>query len=115
MAAFYLDLTTTRTTRPDPDALTSAVRTATGDPTAVLAFDPNSVGWRGKKASAWTPAQIAAAQSALDTVAAFDPDVAAIDSKDLRALATALWEAIPNPLLTKAQVRDRAIAVRKSL
>jgi hypothetical protein len=86
MAAAYITLQTARTTRPDPDALTTALRTAVSDPTAVLTFDPLGTGaWRGKKANPWTSADIAAAQNALDTVAAYDPAVATSRQKDVLA------------------------------
>lgn len=62
----YHDFTTTRQTPPDPVALAASVRTATADASAVLACLPSGV-WRGKKAAAWTDADIAAVQTALDT------------------------------------------------
>lgn len=65
--AAYVTLTTTRPTPPDPVALQTAVKSATGDATAVLV--QTSDGWRGKKVTPWTPSETAAAQNALDTVA----------------------------------------------
>lgn len=38
-----------------------------------------------------------------------------VDDKKLRAVAQALWECIPAPTKTKAQMRDRAIAIYKTL
>lgn len=35
--------------------------------------------------------------------------------KELKAVALALWECIPNPTMTKAQLQARAIAIYKSL
>jgi hypothetical protein len=69
MAWFYVSLTTTRTTAPDLPALLAAVRAATGDPSTALVLTDDGT-WRGKKAAEWSPAHIAAAQSALDTTPA---------------------------------------------
>jgi len=89
MAAFYITLTTTRPTMPDPEALNAAVRTATGDATAILVFDPLGTGaWRGKKATAWTAPQITAAQNALDTTVADTPQRAAQREIDKMPIAT---------------------------
>jgi hypothetical protein len=61
--------------------------------------------------AAVTPAQLAAVAAAvLDALATLE-----LDRKDLRAAILALWEAIPSPLLTKVQLRARAIAIRKTL
>jgi hypothetical protein len=38
-----------------------------------------------------------------------------VNDKKLMAVALALWEAIPNPSLTKAQMKQRAIAIYKTL
>jgi len=113
--AGYVTLTTTRTTRPDLDALLAAVKAATGDPTAVLL--PASTGaWRGKKDSGpWSPAHVAAAQSALDTTPEVDQAVVEVNVKVVKAIAQALWECIPAPLLTKVQMQARAIALWKAL
>lgn len=61
--------------------------------------------------AAVTPAQITAAQTAqTDGAAALD-----VDQKVLKALAMALWECIPAPTMTKAQLRARCIAIWKTL
>ena len=72
----YVTLTTTRQTLPDPVALLAAVKTATGDPTAVLVRLPDGT-YHGKKATAWSAPHIAAAQAQLDTVAALTPQLEA--------------------------------------
>lgn len=93
MADYHL-FTSARATLPDPVALTTAIRAATGDVTTVLAnqFDGT---WKGKKATAWTAPQIASVQNALDTTAEFTPQLQAqrfIDSMSIydkaRDLAT---------------------------
>lgn len=71
--ASYITLTTTH--RPDPIAVVAAIKTATGDATAVLIFDGSA--WRGKKATAWTAPQIADAQTILDTTPALTKQVEA--------------------------------------
>lgn len=112
--ASYATFSTTRLTLPDPVALTAAVKTATGDPTAVIATVPG-VGWRAKKAAGWTAGDISATQTALDTVAAFDDAVFDLDQKVMRAVLSALWECIPAATMTKVQARARAIAIYKTL
>lgn len=64
----------------------------------------------------------AAAQPVIDSFEAPTPntllDEAAVrdtSRKELRAVAEALWECIPNPTMTKAQMRVRAIAIYKVL
>lgn len=64
----------------------------------------------------------AAAQPVID---AFQPMTAAqeadeqaqmdVDARALKAVAMALWECIPAPLLTRAQMRARAVAFYKTL
>lgn len=97
MAAGYLTLTTARATPPDPVALEAAVKTATGDATAVLRWDGTV--YRGKKATPWSAGDIAAAQNALDTVAADSAQKAAqraIDSFPIeyKALVLTLIDAL---------------------
>lgn len=119
MAAEYAVFTTNRTTMPDMVALTAAVRTATGDATAVLfRVPPGAAGeWRGKKATAWSVGDLAAAQTALDTTAALSPQLSAQRTVDAfpietRALVLAIIDqlnviraALPTPLaaITPAQ------------
>lgn len=111
--ADYHTFTSSRTTAPDLTALVQSLR-ATVDPTAGPR-PPEGNTITVKIDTVWTPEKIAAAQTAIDTAPAFDAEAAEMDRKDLRALALGLWEAIPNPLLTKAQLRARIIAIRKTL
>jgi len=110
--ATYATFTTTRATMPDLVALTAAVRTATGDATAVLFREaPGATGeWRGKKATAWSAADLTAAQTALDTTPALTAQLGAqrtVDSFPIetRAIVLALIDqlnviraALPVPL-----------------
>lgn len=110
--AGYATFTTTRPTVPDQAALLAAVKSATGDPTAVL-FHLSGATWRGKKADAWTAPQIAAAQNVLDTTAALTPQLEAQRNVDAfpieyRALVLALIDeinliraALPTPLAAR--------------
>jgi hypothetical protein len=81
----------------------------------------NRATWVCHFQAAATPAQQAQAQTILDTVVVDAPtqsDATAIEEVDLkvlRAVSVALWECIPSPLLTKPQLRARAIAIWKSL
>lgn len=104
--AAYCDFTSARATRPDPIMLLSAVRVATGDPTAVLCDPFNEGRWRGKKTSAWSGADISATQAALDAAPAITPQTTAQRNVDgwpieTRALVLALLDQI-NVLRTKA-------------
>jgi len=117
--AAYQSFTTGRATAPDAVALNAAVKTATGDATAVLYRIPGSDGseWRGKKAADWTPGDIAATQNALDTTPVLTPQLAAQRAVDAfpieyRALVLALIDQLnviranlPTPLgaITPAQ------------
>lgn len=79
--------------------------------------------WRAQLDKAATPADAQTAQNAIDsfdlsTLPAKQADTAAmsdVDQKVLRAIAQALWEAIPAPTMTKVQLRARAIAIWKTL
>lgn len=88
--ASYMTFTTTRQTVPDPGLLRTAVQTATSDPTAIV-YDAGGGIWRGKKATAWTPIDMAATQTALDTVAAVTPG--ALQQYQVDALPI-VWKAI---------------------
>ena len=70
--AAYVNITTARVTAPDPVAVSAAIKTATGDPTATLIQSTPGV-WRGKKATAWSQADTDAAQTIVDTTAALTP------------------------------------------
>ena len=117
--AAYATFTTARTTMPDMVALTLAVRAATGDATAALyRVPPGASGeWRGKKATAWSAADLTAAQAALDTTPSLTAQLGAqrtVDSFPIetRAIVLALIDqlnviraALPVPLsaITPAQ------------
>lgn len=103
----YLTLQTTRTTRPDPVAMLTAIRAVTGDPTATLITLDGTTG-HAKKTTDWTPAQIASAQNILDTAAPLTPRLAAQRDVDnitlmLKALVLALVDEI-NILRTHASI-----------
>jgi hypothetical protein len=92
--AHTITITTTRTTIPDGVAMLAAIRSATGDPTAVL-LSRDGVTAEGKKSTDWTPAQIASAQTIFDTVAPLTPQTIAQREIDnwpitLRALVLTL-------------------------
>jgi hypothetical protein len=76
MASFYADLVSARTTIPDMVAVLAAIKTATGDATAVL-LSLDGKTWRGKKAVAWTAPELASAQNIIDTTAPVTPQLAA--------------------------------------
>jgi len=102
--------------------LEAAVRAAGLPVVGVSIGDPaDRSTWRVDLAASATPAQRAQAVTVRDTVvvdgaALLDADaVGDVDQKVLRAVVQALWEAIPAPLLTKAQLRARAIAIYKTL
>lgn len=105
--AAYVNITTTRTTLPDLVAVSAAIKTATGDPTAALIQSTPGV-WRGKKATTWSQAHIDAAQNIVDTTAALTPQQIAqreIDAWPImyRALVLALLDEI-NILRTHAAI-----------
>lgn len=114
----YVDLTTARATAPDLVALTTAVRTATSDPTAAIGRISEGT-WRGKKAAPWSAPEIAAVQTALDTTPALTPQLAAqrtIDSFPIeyRALILALVDAI-NVLRTHPAIGLPAVTPAQAL
>lgn len=87
----------------------------------IIGVDGDRATWRILFDASATPAQQAQAAAllatiAVDAAAQLDADaVAGIDAKDLKAALLAIWEAIPAPLLTRAQLRARALAIRKGL
>lgn len=123
--AAYTTWTSTRTTRPESGALLAAVKTATGDATAVV-FTRGDGLWRGKKAAAWTAPQIAAVQGLIDTTPEATPQLTAQQAVDAwpleyKALVLALIDALnvvrarlvpPLGAITPAQaiqaIRDKA-------
>jgi hypothetical protein len=118
MASYHL-FTFARSTQPDPVALTTAVRAATGDATTVLANQFNGT-WRGKKNDGpWAAPQIADVQTALDTTPAVTPQLSAqrtIDSFPIeyRALVLALVDAI-NVLRTHPAIGLSAITPAQAI
>src|SRR5262245_45575372 len=111
-----IDLSVTRTTPADPVAVQTALRTAVND--AAASVQPLGFQlWHAKKGSAWTSADTAAAQAAIDAAPALTPELAAqraIDAFPIeyRALVLALVDqinviraALPTPLpaVTPAQ------------
>jgi hypothetical protein len=111
----YHTFTTTRTTPPDLAAVITSLR-ATVDPSAGVSWPSGGPAVMVKIAAAvWTPAQVAAAQTAIDTAPDFDPASSDVDQKVLKAIVLGIWEAIPNPTLTKAQLRARIVAIWKGL
>ena len=122
--ATHITITTTRATWPDNVALSAAIKAAT-DATAVLTCLDGTTAI-GKKATDWTPQQIAAAQTILDTAAAVTPQVLAQREVDrfplaYKALVLALIDQInviraalvpPKVAITPAQaiaaIRDKA-------
>lgn len=106
--------TSTRTTTPDFAALVASVQTAANDPTAYVASRGDNV-YRVKKNSAFTGAEIAAVQAAIDAAPATDPAIVEVDQKVLKALVLGLWEAIPAPTMTKVQLRARILAIYRTL
>jgi hypothetical protein len=76
--------------------------------------DPRVERWSGDPAQPFAP-KTSQEMSDAATAQADAAAASGIDQQDLRAAMLALWEAIPGPLMTKAQLRARAIAIRKSL
>lgn len=82
----------------------------------------NKAEWRVDFAASATLAQ---RQQAADLIAAYVPlsagqktdaaAQAAVNDKKLQAVVLALWECIPSPLMTKAQMKARAVAIFKTL
>jgi len=124
----HLQFPVTRATRPDNAAMVAAIRAALGDPTATLSC-PDGQTVYAKKATDWTPAQIAQAEQVIGQAPAVTPQVDAqrkVDSFPIeyRALVLALVDALnvvrsklspPLPAITPAQaiqaIRDKAGAL----
>lgn len=111
----YIDLTSTRSTVPDMTAVLAAIKTATGDATAVLLPTSPQL-WRGKKATAWTVGQTTSAQSIIDTTPAVTPqqgfaatsrqkDILAMVALVVRAKGLVAWNA-----MTLQQKKDATFA-----
>jgi hypothetical protein len=100
----------------------SAVRAANVPMSGVRLTDPlNRASWTVQFLPSATAQDRTNAQTVLDTVdvsAAAIADFEAVsdaDQKVLRAVVVGIWEAIPNPLLTKVQLRNRILAIYKTL
>jgi leucyl aminopeptidase (aminopeptidase T) len=108
---------------PQTAALVDQALRAAGVPivSVVIGVDGDRATWTITFDPSATSAQRAQAATLLATVGVDaaaqldDRAIADMDAKDLKATMLALWEAIPGPLLTRAQVRARAIAIRKTL
>lgn len=90
--AAYQTFTSTRTTRPDAIGLLAALRASVA-PEVGITFADDQQHYTLKKATAWQPADIAAAQSTLDTFAAATPELSAqhdVDALPIWAKALAL-------------------------
>jgi len=111
--ASYQPFTVTRATDPDPAALQASLRLI--DATIGVQHEPGTAIYRLKKNTAWTPAEITQAQTALDTTPVRDEAAIDVDQKVLKAIVLGLWECIPNPTLTKAQLRTRILAIWRGL
>jgi hypothetical protein len=113
----YHEFTTARETTPDLVALNTTLKTTLSDPTVVIALVDDR--WRGKKSTAWSAAQISAAQNALDTAPALTPRLAAqyeIDNWPImyRALVLALIDAL-NTLRTHPAIGLPAITPQQAI
>lgn len=107
----YHVFTANRVGMPDFKAFTTQIRAL--DPTAGCSlFEGSTV--RVKKATPWSPQQLASAQSLLDTLPITDPVAADANDDKLVAAVTALWECIPNPLMTQVALRARIIALLRA-
>lgn len=115
MADFYITVTSTRTTPPDPVALLATLRGA--DATVGISADPIGQTFKLKKSTTWTPPQIAGAQNAIDSAPALTPQRQAQNEIDAwpitqKAFALALIDQLnvirsklspPLPDITSAQ------------
>lgn len=115
MAGFYQQFISTRTTEPDPGTLFAQLRAL--DATTGLSHDPGTQIYRVKKATAWLPGHLTAAQNVIDTAPAVSPQLIAQNEIDhwpisQKALVLALIDqlntiraALPSPLppITPAQ------------
>lgn len=94
---FFADFQTTRQTVPDPVALVAAVRAACGDPAAEAGgFLPRFMAVKG---AVWTPAEVAATQTAIETCPDLTPQRQAQNEIDawsisMKAFALALVDQI---------------------
>lgn len=122
--ATYQAFTSSRTTVPDPNGLLAALRTTVAPDVGITVFDTPR--YTLKKTAPWAPAEIAAAQTVLDTAAVATPQLTAQHEIDVlpiwaKAIVLALIDqlniiraALPTPLpaITPAQaitaIRNKA-------
>jgi len=104
--SFYTTFSTARATTPDPVALRAAVQAATSDATAVVFNLGSGSVWQGKKATAWSAADITATQTALDTTAASTPTLR--QQQEIDAIPIA-WRAIVLALIDQVNVIRAAL------
>jgi hypothetical protein len=114
----HLTLPVNRATRPDNAAMVAAIRAALGDQTATLSC-PDGQTVYAKKATDWTPAHIAQAQTVIAQAAALTPQLAAQRQVDqfpieYRALVLALVDAI-NVLRTHPAIGLPAVTPAQAL
>lgn len=117
MPAAYLNLTTARASQPDPVALKAQLLAI--DPTIGYSNTPDGSSYRLKKNSAWTPAQTASAQNAIDTTSALTPQTAAqniIDNMPIfeKAIILALIDQL-NVIRSKLSPPLSAITTQQAL
>lgn len=96
--ATHLTFPVSRPTPPDTAAMTAAIQAALNDPSAMLGT-PDGLTVYAKKATDWTPAQIAQAQQVIANAPALTPQVTAQRTVDrfpieYRALILALVDAL---------------------
>ena len=114
----HIQVPVNRATRPDNAAMVAAIRAALSDPTATLSC-PDGVTVYAKKATDWTPAHIAQAQTVIAQAAALTPQLAAQRQVDqfpieYRALVLALVDAI-NVLRTHPAIGLPAVTPAQAL
>ena len=82
-----------------------------------LGVDGDRATWRVQPSNLQPQAQPVIDALVLPTAQQLADETAAdeVNRKELIAVATALWECIPNPTMTKAQMKARAVAVYKTL
>jgi hypothetical protein len=109
--ADYYNFTSTRTTAPDAVGLLTTLRATVAPDVGFFIVDAQH--YRLKKAAVWAPAEITAAQNAIDGAAALTPQLAAqraVDSFPIeyKALVLALIDeinilraALPTPLAAR--------------
>ncbi len=95
----------------------AAIRAANIPIDGVSVPDEDRTTWRVQPSSLQAKAQPIIDAFVMPTAAqVLDEDAQRdVSDKKLQAVALALWEAIPNPILTKAQMKARTVAIYKTL